>query len=119
MKSKKCFGRSLCSGALCGALVLLGLSGCGEKLQPPASTTTKVLVVKYEFEENTKEFNISFEDGAGNPVRTFELKNPSNPLGELAQGKRTEAGAQGIVFAIKSSPGCLNGCVGKYCGSTC
>jgi len=119
MKSKKCFGGALYSGALCGALVLIGLSGCGEKLQPPATTTKKELVVRYQFDENTKEFNISFEDGAGNSVRTFELKNPSNPLGELAQGKIIGAGAQGIVFAITHSPGCLNGCVGKYCGSTC
>lgn len=119
MKSTKCFGGGSCSGALCGALVLLGLAGCGENLRPPEITTKEVLAVIYEFDKNTKQFNISFEDGAGNPVRTFELQNPNNPLGELAAGRTTEAGTQGIVFAVSKSPGCLNGCVGKYCGSTC
>lgn len=118
MKSKKCFGAGLCSGALYGALVVLGLSGCGD-LRSPARTTTEELVMRFQFEENTKELKASFEDGARHELKTFELKNPSNPLGELAGGGTTEALTHALVFAVRKSPGCLYGCAGKFCGSTC
>jgi len=77
----------------------------------------KKLVVIYTFDESTSAFKVTFGEGA----RTFTLDDADvgNPLGKLARGKSTEAGVQGITFATKSSPGCITGCVGKYCGTVC
>ena len=118
MKSKRCFSGGLCSGALYGTLVLLGLSGCDDG-RPPAGTTTDEIVMRFQFEENARELKASFEDGAGHELKTFELKNPSNPLGELAGAGTTQAVTHALVLAVTESPGCLKGCVGKVCGSTC
>lgn len=108
---------SLCIGAVGGALVLLVLSGCPKRLEPTTSSSEKKLVVIYTFDENTSAFKVTFGEGA----RTFTLDDADvgNPLGKLARGKSTEAGVQGITFATKSSPGCITGCVGKYCGTVC
>jgi len=117
------FRTRLLIGAFLTSFIGIGLSACSE---PPRETIPGQveIVVRYKFNENTGDFDVSFEDGMGNPAEQIKLDDPSNPLGELANRTETNQlnildGTTSVTFFSKNSPGCAYTCVGKYCGVVC
>lgn len=126
MELNKSFGSGLCAGALVVGIIGMLLWPAPE---PRAKTNADEvqLVVRYKLNHDTDKFDFSFEDGTGNPVKVIELKDPNNPLGELARGKpdgklNIRHGVDGTTFVTSYSHGSINTCVGRFCscsGSSC
>lgn len=123
MELNRSFGIGLSAGALLVAIIVV-LVWPGAKPKATPNSNEVQLVVRYKLNHNTNKFDFSFEDGVGNPAKVIELKDPNDPLGELARGKpdgklNLQHGVDGTAFVIAHSHGCLYSCVGGFCGSSC
>lgn len=126
MEFNNSFGTGLAVGAL--IVVIIGVLVWPRPEPKPKPSSEEVqLVVRYTLNHNTNKFDFSFEDGAGNALKKIELKDPNNPLGELAAGRpdgklNVTHGVDGATFVTSYSHGSIRSCVGIFCscsGSNC
>lgn len=117
--------KSLAIGLVVGALSVAAISRSlipATPPVPPQSQDVLEMVVRYIFNKNDDKFEVFFERGDGTPgtrLNQEALLDPKNPLGERAKGKEIRAGTHAVTFVTKSSPGCINSCVGGKCSKIC